>query len=135
MNSKHIHIHTYKKINLNIISWYYVYLYFLYITILFFIFISVLRLLTYVKQRWGWIKFFFYILSSTTKYIIYSVYVLFQLKAKLIRMDRRVGLSQRHTVNPPLYTPTSTITSGVLKTEQGVSQVSLWFYICFSALF
>ncbi|XP_045458605.1 uncharacterized protein LOC123668961 [Melitaea cinxia] len=47
------------------------------------------------------------------------------LKAKLIRMDRRVGLSQRHTVNPPLYTPTSTITSGVLKTEQGVSQIML----------
>ncbi|XP_046977349.1 uncharacterized protein LOC124543248 isoform X1 [Vanessa cardui] len=47
------------------------------------------------------------------------------LKAKLIRMDRRVGLSQRHTVNPPLYTPTSTITSGILKNEQGASHIML----------
>ncbi|CAH0716126.1 unnamed protein product, partial [Brenthis ino] len=45
------------------------------------------------------------------------------LKAKLIRMDRRVGISQRHT--NPLHAPTSTITSSVAKSEQGKSQIML----------
>ncbi|XP_041987856.1 uncharacterized protein LOC121739441 [Aricia agestis] len=47
------------------------------------------------------------------------------LKAKLIRMDRRIGLSQRHTVNP-LPPPTSTVTSAtIVKNEPGTSQVLL----------
>nr|XP_034839450.1 uncharacterized protein LOC117995572 [Maniola hyperantus] len=41
------------------------------------------------------------------------------LKAKLIRMDRRIGLSPRHTL------PTSTITSSVIKTEPVAPEVIL----------
>lgn len=43
-------------------------------------------------------------------------------------MDRRIGLSQRHTLNP-LPPPTATVTSTGIKSEQGVNQASLHTYL------
>lgn len=51
----------------------------------------------------------------------------FQLKAKLVRMDRRIGLSQRHSITPIRTPPTATVTSATIKNEPSTSQVNLLF--------